>query len=276
MNGLKNMDNKNLDSTTHLVPSLVRFHQIMNIISLSDQRVTVSNLSRKTGIPKSTMYGLCVTLVELELLQKREDQSLRIGPHVMRWANAFSRNADVTDEFHAIWDAESDFPGATITLSVRDNVDVVYIAARNSDHYPEFFNFNIGSRLPAAFTATGKAFLMALSDREIERMFKDAFPTPLTENSVRDIPQLLAELRKYRKKGYAIDDEQVKEGMRCFGRTVLNAQNIAIAGIAVSVPAEPISKNEENKIVRSLNSFAVKISRQLGADPLALELKKPS
>ena len=205
-------------------------------------------------------------LVENELLVKRDDQSVRIGPHVMRWANAFSRSTDVMDEFLAIWDAESDFPGATITLSVRDNADVVYIAVRNSDRYQGFFSFSVGARLPAAFTATGKAFLMNMRDNDVRRLYADGFPEPLTPSSVRTVDALIEELKRFRKLGYSIDKEQVSEGMRCYGKTVLDSQNMPLAALAVSIPAENMSTAEEKQILSTLEAMAEKISRRMGAD----------
>lgn len=252
--------------TRPLVPALARAIQVMDLISLSDERLTISEISRRIGIPKSTAHGICATLVQSELLAKRSDQIIRIGPHVMRWANAFSRSTDVMDEFLTIWDAESDFPGATITLSVLDTADVVYIAVRNSSRYQGFFSFSVGARLPAAFTATGKAFLMNMRESEVRRLYADGLPEPLTPFSVQSVDALLEELRKFRSLGYSIDNEQVSEGMRCFAKTVLDSQNMPIAGLAVSVPAEPMAPEEEKNILRSLEVMTEKISRRMGAD----------
>lgn len=248
------------------VPALARAVQILDFISASDQRLTVSEISRQTGLPKSTAHGICMTLVHHEILQKRDDQSFKIGPHVMRWSNAFIRRTDVTDEFLTIWDSEANLAGTTITLSGLDGTDVVYIAVRNSGFYSGFFNFSIGTRLPAAFTATGKAFLMSMSDHDVKRLYADGLPPALTAHSVQDLDVLLDELGRFRAIGYSIDNEQVKEGMRCFGKTVLNSLNAPIAGVAVSVPADPMTADKEHDIVISLSSISEKISRRMGAD----------
>ena len=260
------VDNERSVKSRRLVPALDRSVQILDMICVTDQRLTISEISRRMGIPKSTVHGICVTLLEHELLLKRDDQSFRIGPHIMRWANTFKRTIDVTDEFLSVWDSESEFPGATITLSVLDGADVVYIAARNSDRYHDFFTFSVGARLPAAFTATGKAFLMCMREREVRALFSEEFPDALTPASVRSLDALLEELKRFRELGYTIDNEQVKEGMRCFGKTVLNSWNAPIAGLAVSIPADAISAEEEQNIVASLESMAETISRRMGAD----------
>ncbi|MFX5344488.1 IclR family transcriptional regulator, partial [Acinetobacter baumannii] len=83
------------------------------------------------------------------------------------WANAFELNSDVATEFASIWDKETELPGATITLSVLQEGEVVYLAARNSSASAALFDFRAGMRLPAAFTATGKAFLSHMTEFEV-------------------------------------------------------------------------------------------------------------
>lgn len=249
-----------------MVPAVSRSIQILDLISQYDRKLNISDISRELVIPKSSVSGLISTLVANEILYKCADQTFQIGPHVMRWSNSFGQATDVTDEFLTILDAESELPGTTVTLSVLDNLDVVYIAARNSGRYANFFSFKIGSRLPAAFTATGKAFLMQMSDSEIRRLYEDYFPTALTRHSVTGVEELLSELRELRDLGYSIDREQVTAGMLCYATVILNSQNRVIAGLAISVPAEPMAQSEERRIVSTLERVANAISRRMGAD----------
>jgi DNA-binding IclR family transcriptional regulator len=186
----------------------------------------------------------------------------------MRWSNAFTRTIDVTDEFLTLLDRESDIPGSTITLSVRNGKDVVYVAARNTDRHANFFTFRIGESLPAAFTATGKAFFMAMLDSEVRSLYADSFPAPMTPHSIPDLDALIAELQGLRRKGYSIDREQVMEGMVCYGKTVLNGQNQSAAGVAISIPAETMTAQDEERIVSTLERFADIISRRMGSGGL--------
>jgi len=171
----------------------------------------------------------------------------------------------VAAEFAAIWDQGTQLPGATITLSVLEGPEVVYIACRNSD-MTRNFNFRIGMRLPAAFTATGKSFLSYMSDFEVRKLFEEQFPEPLTANSVTDVDLLIEELRACRERGYSIDNQQISDGMVCYGASVLNSQNRPIAGVAVSLPKGESSEDEEAHIIRNVKTIAKTISLRLGAD----------
>lgn len=254
-----------------LVPSLSRAIQIMNLVSAPDQRLTVSEIARHLSLPKSSVHGLCNTLLSYDLLRKRDDQSFRLGPHIMRWSNAFTRTIDVTNEFLTLLDSESDIPGSTITLSVLNGRDVVYVAARNTDKHSTLFRFRIGDSLPAAFTATGKAFLMEMLDSEVRGIYADGFPPRMTPHSVTNVEELIAELQCLRRTGYSIDKEQVMEGMLCYGKTVLNGQNQSVAGVAISIPVETMTLNDEMRIVSTLQRFANVISRRMGSGDIELQ-----
>ena len=260
-------DGKNNNPLRHpkLVPALARGVKILDLVSKSKQNLNVTNLAQQLGVAKSSAHGLCATLVSLNLLVRRSDQTYQLGPHVMRWANKFTRESDIAKEFTTIWDEGSQMPGATITLSIIEGAEVVYIAARNSDTN-SVYDFRMGMRLPAPFTATGKAFLSYLSEYELRDLIGERFPEPLTPNSVQNYTDLFSELRLSRERGYSIDDQQVKEGMICFGASVLNSNNQPIAGVAVSLPVNSVQESEKYLIVESVQEIANKLSLRLGAE----------
>jgi DNA-binding IclR family transcriptional regulator len=253
-------------SNAKLVPALERGTRILDFVSRSKHYLSLSEIARELEVAKSTVHTLCNTLVQLGLLIRRPDQTFQLGPHIMRWANAFTQRSDVATEFTSIWDSETELPGATITLSVLQEDEVVYLAARNSAASASLFDFRAGMRLPAAFTATGKAFLSHLSDFEVKRLFSKGLPAPRTPNSVRSLDALLEELDKVRKDGFSCDNEQIADGIVCFGASVLDSRNRPIAGVAVSLPAEKLSEAEKLKIIANLRRITTKLSHRMGAD----------
>jgi len=248
------------------VPALERGTRILDLVARSRNFLSLSDLARELKIARSTVHTLCHTLVNLELLIRRNDQTFQLGPHVMRWSNAFTMQSDVATEFASIWDQETELPGATITLTVLDGAEVVYIAARNSEVSHWLIDFRAGMRLPAAFTATGKAFLSHMSEFEVRRLFADGLPASRTPNSVQDMDRLLRELQEVRRNGYSCDDEQVAEGMICFGACVLDSRNRPIAGVAVSLPAEALTEEDRDRIIANVQRIATRLSHRMGAD----------
>lgn len=257
---------ESVDNKTKLVPSVERAAKILDLLAKPRSSLSISEISREIGVAKSSVHTLCNTLVQLELLIRRPDQTFQLGPHVMRWSNAFVQQSDVATEFASIWDQETELPGATITLSVLRKDEVVYIAARNSAASSALIDFRAGMHLPAAFTATGKAFLSHMSDFEVRRVFGNGFPEPRTPNSVRSLEDLLHELHQVRQNGFSCDNEQIAEGVVCFGASVLDSGNRPIAGVAVSLPAEKLADSDKTRIISSVQRIAARLSHRMGAD----------
>lgn len=250
-----------------LVPALERGVRILDFAARSKTFPTLTEIARELGIAKSSAHTLCNTLVALELLIRRADQTYQLGPHVMRWSNAFTEQSDVAAEFAAIWDRETELPGATITLSVLEGAEVVYLAARNSAVSHSLFEFRAGMRLPAAFTATGKSFLAHMSDFEVRRLHADGLPAPRTPKSVRSLDTLISELNEVRRNGWSMDDQQVAEGIVCFASAVLDSRNRPIAGVAVSLPVDDVTEALRQQVIANVRRIAGQLSHRMGADP---------
>lgn len=249
-----------------LVPALDRGVRILDMLARSRSYPGLTDIARELGIAKNSAHTLCNTLMQLGLVIKRPDQTFRLGPHVMRWSNAFQQQSDLAAEFAAIWDQETQLPGATITLTVLEGNEVVYIAARNSDLSHPLFEFRAGMRLPAAFTATGKAFLSAMSDFEVRRLYPGGLPAPRTPNSIRSIEGLLKELQTVRENGYSFDDQQVAEGLICFGAPVLDSRKRTVAGVAVSLLAEWLPDDGGRSAIAEVQRIAQRLSERMGAE----------
>ena len=246
------------------VPALVRATRILDAMSSDMRPKGISELSRALALPKSTVHGLCRTLVELGLLLRVGPSQFAIGPHVLAWANAFQSQSDLAVEFTRIWDELKAFPHETVTLSVLSGTDVLYIACRNGTN-PLGVSFKIGMRLPAPFTATGKAMLATMPDSQVRRIFATGWPDPMSRRSVRNVEELLGELDETRDRGFAIDNGQTREGACCFGAPVFDASgSIAVAGVAVALLTVDVNAERTAAAGKAIRTVAASLSHRLG------------
>lgn len=254
-------------------PAVGRAVRILDLVARSARPLTSAELARDTGLPKSSLHGLCETLIQLRLLQRTGNGALAMGPHVMTWANAFLAHTNILQEFYVAWQESQLFTMETITLSVLDGRDVVYIACQNGTR-PLDVTFRNGMRMPAPYTATGKAMLSTLPDHEVCTLLEAApWPQPLTRRSVPSLDALLAELAQCRQHGYSIDDAQVRDGMHCFGAAVFDASNQqrAVAGLAVSFLKVDLDRPDKiDQIGRDIRALADRLSARMGA-PMHVE-----
>jgi IclR family transcriptional regulator, blcABC operon repressor len=245
-------------------PAVVRATRILDLLAQTATPMSLAQLSRLLDVPKSSLHGLCNTLTQLRLISRADNGQMTLGPHVMTWANAFLARSDITQEFFAAWDEFGGLPQETVTLSVLDGDNVVYIACKNGTR-PLGVTFRIGMRLPAPYTATGKAILSTLPEDEVRSLFNGAWPMPMTAAGTPSLDAFMQEISEVRARGYSIDAGEVRDGMHCLGAPVFDSSGKrAVAGVAISILSHEINAASESTAGNAIRNFADRLSERLG------------
>lgn len=213
---------------------------------------TLAELARDLGIPKSSLHGILRTLerrgwVETDASGQRfvvGIRALQVGARYLEVDDGLGRASAVLD-----WLAETS--GETVQLARLNGADVVYLAKRESRHPLQLIT-SIGSRLPAHATALGKAILAERDPDEVRRLLPDPLPQ-LTRNTIGDHDQLARELSRIRQRGFAVDDEEATEGLRCLAVPVHTGPVVQDA-VSFSVPAFRLTRDAERRLVELLTA----------------------
>lgn len=199
----------------NLVPAVTRSAAILSALAAAGRRpLSVSELARQLGLPKSSTANLCIALENERLLTRHEGGYL-LGRRLVELGGAYLSSIDQVQEFYVACRDQPHVSKQTARVAVLDGLDVLYLA-RYDGMQPIRLTANIGDRFPAHCTATGKALLaridpVALDERLRGRHRLEA----LTERSITDPAALRAELEKVRSLGYAMDDEETTPGVTC-------------------------------------------------------------
>jgi DNA-binding IclR family transcriptional regulator len=249
-----------------LVPSVSRALAVLE--RLADERgpLTLARLASDLALPKSSVHGLCGTLVSLGYLRRQPDGAYLIGPRVMGLAEAFVSGTDVAQEFAALWTDRGSAPEETVVLSVLSGTEALYVAVRNSAR-PLGLAFNVGMRLPAYLSGSGKAMLAFLAPAEVRRRFDGGLGTRLTRKGPRSIEALLKELAVTRKRGYSIDEEAVREGVISFGAPVFGVSGEVVAAVSVCINKALAGADGGARHLEAALSVANSLTARLGGDP---------
>ncbi len=249
-----------------LVPSVSRALTLLERLARAREPMSLARLSTELALPKSSVHGLCNTLVSFGYLRRQPDGSFLIGPRVMGLAEAFVSGTDVVQEFNALWADSGALPEEAVVLSVLSGGDALYVGVRNSAR-PLGLAFNVGMRLPAYLSGSGKAMLSLLPPEDVRRLYAAGLQTRLTKKGPRDIEALLKELALTRKRGYSVDEEAVREGVCSFGAAVFDATGLAVAGVAVCVNKAVLGPARNERYRRLALDVAATLSERLGAEP---------
>jgi DNA-binding IclR family transcriptional regulator len=251
-----------------LVPAVARALTLLDRLARGREPMTLARLSSELALPKSSVHGLCTTLVSFGYLRRQADGTFLIGPRVMGLAEAFVAGTDVAQEFNALWGSGGLVPEETVVLSVLSGNEALYVAVRNSAR-PLGLAFNVGMRLPAYLSGSGKAMLAQLSADEVRQRFAGQLSTRLTSKGPRDLDSLLRELALTRRRGWSVDDEAVREGVASFGAPVFDASGRAVAGVAVCINKAQLSGNRGARHRDAALDVARRLTLRLGGEPPA-------
>jgi DNA-binding IclR family transcriptional regulator len=199
-----------------LAPAVTRAAVILDL--LAENRGSAagpSELARRLGLPKSSIANICAALADAGLA-RRVGTGFALGRKLAELGGAYLASVDQIQEFY---DASHELEAGsdeTIQLAVLDGIEMTYLA-RHDGRQPVRLTSQIGRRLPASVTATGKAALATLDPDEVARRFEGVELPTLTRRSLPTLDALLADLDVVRNRGYSMDDEETVEGVVCFG-----------------------------------------------------------
>jgi len=199
-----------------LAPAVTRAAAILDLLAENGSVAAgPSELARRLGLPKSSIANICGALADAGLA-RRVGTGFTLGRKLAELGGAYLTSVDLVQEFY---EACAELPTGseeTVQLAVLDDTEMTYLA-RHDGKQPVRLTSQIGRRLPASVTATGKAALASIDEAEIRRRFHGRELPKLTSRSLATVDALVTELAAVRERGYAMDDEETVEGVVCFG-----------------------------------------------------------
>ncbi len=247
------------------MPAVTRALTLLDRLAQQREPMSLAQLTAELALPKSSVHGLCSTLMSFGYLRRQPDGAFLIGPRVMSLAEAFVSGTDVAQEFNALWADAGTAPEETVVLSVLNGGDALYVAVRNSAR-PLGLAFNVGMRLPAYLSGSGRAMLAYREPEDVRRLYADGLSAHLTAKGPREIDGLMKELALTAKRGYSIDDESVREGVYSFGAPVFDASGQVVAGVAVCINKALLGADRGDRHRDAVLAVARTLSQRLGGD----------
>jgi DNA-binding IclR family transcriptional regulator len=235
----------------------------MDLLAREPGPMHMAGVAAALELPKSSVHGLCNTLLSFGWLRRADNGALQIGPGVMSLAGAFMARTSVAEEFNALWQGR-DAPQETVLLSILSGTDVVYIGARSGTR-PLGLAFNVGMHLPAHLAATGKAMLAFHDPAHVRSLFASPTLPAMTGKGPRRVNDLMKELALTRERGFSIDAEGVREGVVCFGAPVFDATGRPVAGVGVCLNKAMLAGAAAARHQRDVMQAARTLSQRLGA-----------
>ncbi|MDA8227433.1 MAG: IclR family transcriptional regulator [Desulfitobacterium hafniense] len=249
-----------------MVQSIERAISIINCFSKDRPQLRLRDIADELQLNKSTVHGILNTLKHYGYLdQDEETQKYRLGLKLVEIGNQVLNSLELRSVATPIIKGVSGKTGETVHMVILDGWDVVYIDKAESSQSMRITT-DIGSRYSAHCTGVGKALLAYKSREELMKILPDKLER-LTEQTITDKEELIAHLQEVYQRGYAIDDEENAEGLRCVAAPIFDHRGKAVAAISVAGPSVRITKERIGGFVAIIREAAVQISVRLGYHP---------
>ena len=230
------------------VQSLERGIAVIRSFSADVPRQTLSDVARATGLTRATARRLLLTLVELGYV-RTNGKLFELTPRVLDIGYAYVASLHVNDIAQPFLERFSDHVHESVSVSVLDDTDIVYIARVPTKRIMTVA-IGLGSRFPAFQTSMGRILLAELTDDEIVEVFDRSDRSQTTEHTVDDAPALLERIAAVRSCGWALVDQELELGVRSIAAPLRDGSGRAIAAMNVSTHVGRTDETELHEIFR--------------------------
>lgn len=242
-------------STERNVPPVTLLARAAALVGAFDDRapvLTLAELARRTGLPKSTAHRIVGELVALGVLERQDSgpsgEGYRLGMWLFERGELVPAHRSLSEAALPVMEDLREATRQRIHLAVLDGVDVVYVEILGASGLEVVSR--TGGRLPAHATGVGKAML-AYSSAAVVQARIDAGLPRLTPRTIATPGGLVRELRKIRSVGMALDLEEAQTGVSCVAAPVFGVERKVRAALSVTGTTSSVDPSTLGPAVRT-------------------------
>jgi len=244
--------------------SLKRGLRIIEVIATMGSSMTLAEIARKTGLPRSTAHHLLQALVEFGyLVQNDGARTYTLAPKLFQLTGRTWSKEQLAEIAMPFLDELSHRTGEGTSLAVlRDGI--VTVIAKREPEGPVRVVQEVGARRPIYCTAVGKALAAWLPEPELEGIIGRTAFEQMTVNTIISRTEFYREMARIRATGFAIDNEEHIKGIRCIATPVRDHSGAVRASLCVVGPKNHLPHRKLLQIREALAAVAADLSARLG------------
>ncbi len=245
------------------VQVLDRTIAVLQTVADSDTDLAAAEIARHLRLHKSTVHRLLVVLEHYRLIKKGPEGTYRLGTRLIELGESAIARLRLSDHAQLFLRelANQTGEGAHVTiLSGTEMLSIAHVEGRWSLQSLT----RTGQRTQIHCTAAGKAVLAFLSEEVCEELIAKLSLVRNTRRTIVKPSALKLELMRVREAGYAVDDEEFEEGLRCVGAPVFDHRGHVVASISTAAPVFRLRKDRLAEVARLVIVAARRLSEDLG------------
>lgn len=258
----------------YAIKALQRGLQVLDALLEARAPLSLEQICDATGLVKSTAFRIIVSLLESEYLAQTS-KGYWLGVKVLRLGALYEAKLEVREVALSHISRLRDLVNETVHLAVLDDEwRVVYLEKLSSRHSIGIMMSRVGITTPAHCTGLGKAMIAFRPLPEVQKWLGKRKLKRFAQNTITEPDALLQELEEVRRRGYAIDDCEHEEQVRCIAAPVFNRAGtvvaaISVAGPSVRMPSPIVGSEMATRVVETAQAITAALggSRENGEAP---------
>jgi DNA-binding IclR family transcriptional regulator len=251
-------------SDPYQLQSLDRAVAVLELLGESDGPLGLADVCERMELHKSTAHRALMVLERTGLIERTPENRFRLGLKLYELGSRAIEQIDLRARVQPWFRKLSAQVGETVHLGVMQKTSIVYLDKVDPINRRVWLASRIGASNPVHCTAMGKAILAFLPPDAAADIIAHIRFTRFTPRTLCTPEALQRSLDRVRRRGYAIDDEEVECGVRCVGAPILNESGRPVAAVSVSGPSSRITQQSVPGIAEHLLKCCREISASLG------------
>lgn len=232
----------------------------------SPEGVTITELSESLGLSKNNVHRILDTLLASELVDRlpgKQSYMLGWGLYELSKTVPIYHNINTSDYVSVMGNLCSRV-SESVNMGICSGNNECIILCKVTPNRSTLISTQVGSVEPLHVAALGKVFMSEWSAKQIVAYFDTIRAKKVTQKSIDNADQMISECIEIAKRGYAVDDEENIDGIRCIAMPVRDYTEKIVAAISVSAPVSRMPKERIPIIAGELASTCRILSYRLG------------
>lgn len=250
------------------VPAATRTLRVLRFLAAQPEPVSVERIAREVGIPRSTTYHLLTAMAdEGFVVHLPDERRYGVGVAAFEVGSGFARQGPLQRIARRPLAALVDLVGQSAHMAVLHGRDVLYVIEERAPGRPPLVT-DVGVRLPAHLTASGRAILAALPTAQVRALYPDqSVFVDRTGRGPASPSALRSVLSETRRRGHAVEDGEVTAGMASVAAAVLDHNGHPVAGLAVTYPSNEVVSPDLVALATDVTRTATALTHRLTGRP---------
>jgi DNA-binding IclR family transcriptional regulator len=229
-----------------------RGFQILDLLAESREELGPAALAVRLSLHRSTIHRILMVLERQRLVRRSPRRGkYTLGMKLVELGNRAIAHLDLRERAQPVLHKLVDETGEDAHLCIPHGIEMLSIAHAEGPCRART-PATVGRSTPVHCTSVGKAFIAFLPDAALHELIAKLPLTRYTSRTIVTAAALRAELMRVRQRGFAVDNQEIEEGLRCVGAPVHDHTGQTVASVSIAGPAFRLNNERLPMLARAV------------------------